>query len=64
MVRNFESAPDISKKLLPQFKGPYEITQLLPNDRYVVSDPPGFQNTQRPYIGTWEASNMRSWIKL
>lgn len=61
MIRNFDNTPGTSKKLIPKFKGPYVITKKLRNNRYIVSDIEGFQNTQKPYQGTWEACNMRSW---
>lgn len=63
MIKNYESTPGTSKKLIPQFRGPYGVKRKLPNDRYLVSDPPGFQNTQKLYTGVWEASKMRPWIK-
>lgn len=28
--------------------------------RYIVADV-GFQNTQKPYEGVWQACNMKSW---
>jgi len=62
MIRNFDSTPGINKKLIPQFRGPYEISKVLGNDRYVLTDPSGCQNTQRPYVGTWDVSNMRPWV--
>ena len=61
MVRNFESTPGVSKKLIPRFKGPYRILKVLRNDRYVLCDVENFQVTQRPYQGVWEAVNMRPW---
>ncbi|XP_046142337.1 uncharacterized protein LOC123987954 [Osmia bicornis bicornis] len=61
MLKNFVSTPGVSQKLIPQFKGPYEIIRKLRNDRYVVADVRGFQNTQRPYQGTWSSANMRPW---
>ncbi|EFN72343.1 hypothetical protein EAG_00324, partial [Camponotus floridanus] len=61
MIRNFESTPGINKKMIPQFRGPYEISRVLRNDRYVVSDPAGCQNTQRLYSGTWDVNNLRPW---
>jgi len=61
MIRNFDSTPGINKKLIPQFRGPYQISKILRNNRY-VSDPPGCQNTQRPYVGTWDVDNLRPWI--
>lgn len=62
MIRNYDSTPGVSKKLIPAFKGPYKIEKVLRNNRYVVADVPGFQNTQRPYSGVWEPANMRPWL--
>ncbi|KZC03821.1 Pro-Pol polyprotein [Dufourea novaeangliae] len=62
MIRNFNSTPGASKKLLPQFKGPYKIMKELRNDRYIIADVEGFQNSQRAYEGVWEAKNIRPWI--
>lgn len=64
MVRNFETTPGISKKLIPRFKGPYKVVKELRNDRYVLQDAENFQVIQRPYIGTWEACNMRLWCAV
>lgn len=64
MVRNFDSTSGVSKKLLSQFKGPYEVTKVLRNNRYLISNIEGLQNIQRPYTGVWEASNMRPWMNL
>lgn len=63
LIRNFDNTPGVSKKLIPQFKGPYKVTKCLRNNRYVVADVKGFQNTRKPYVGVWEAHNMRPWIK-
>lgn len=62
MVKNFDSTPGISQKLIPRFKGPYQVERVLRNNRYVLKDVEGFQLTQTPYRGTWEAANMRQWI--
>lgn len=62
MVKNFDNTTGVSKKMIPQFRGPYEITKVLRNNRYVVTDPPGFQNTQKLYTGTWDVNNIRPWI--
>lgn len=63
MVKNFDTSVGTSKKLIPQFKGPYEIVKKLRNDRYVLNDPENFQLTQKPYVGTWEACNMKPWCR-
>jgi len=58
MIRNFGPS---TGKLTPQFKEPYEVVKVFRNDRYLVSDLEGFQNTQRRYQGVWESKNMRRW---
>ncbi|KYQ46157.1 hypothetical protein ALC60_14848 [Trachymyrmex zeteki] len=62
LLRNFDSSAGSSKKLIPPFKGPYTIVKSLRNDKYLVADIPGFQNSQKKYEGVWEAKNMRPWI--
>lgn len=62
MIRNFDSSPGVSHKLIPQFRGPYEVVKVLRNNRYVVADVDGFQVTQKPYQGVWEPANMRPWL--
>ncbi|CAK9829630.1 hypothetical protein ANTRET_LOCUS6933 [Anthophora retusa] len=61
MLRNFVNLSD-SAKLVPQFKGPYEVAKVLRNDRYVIKDIDGFQVTQMPFKGTWAVWNMRPWL--
>jgi len=62
MVKNFDSTPGTARKLIPKFRGPYEIKKILGNDRYLLTDVPGFQNTQKLYAGTWAANNLRPWL--
>jgi len=45
MLRNFDSMAGMSRKLIPQFKGPYIVKKVLRNDRYLIVDIEGFQNT-------------------
>jgi Integrase core domain. len=40
-----------SKKLLPRYSGPYEITAVLDKDRYVIRDFRGSNRALRPYEG-------------
>lgn len=61
MVKNYDATPGVPKKLIPRFKGPYEVKKVLRNDRYVLEDVENFQLTQKPYSGTWESCNMRPW---
>lgn len=56
MIRNFETGPE---KLAPAYKGPYKIIKTLRNDRYVIDDIEGFQMSQKPYTGVWEAAHLK-----
>ncbi|XP_033222631.1 uncharacterized protein LOC117176487 [Belonocnema kinseyi] len=35
VVKNFDSTVGVSKKLIPQYKGPYQVSKKLRNDRYI-----------------------------
>ena len=63
MIYNNVVTPGINKKLLPKYKGPYVIKKVLPNDRYLIVDIPGFQLSQIPYNGVADPANMKPWIK-
>lgn len=52
-----------SKKLLPKFIGPYQVTKILGNDRYQVSNIPGFAKTKK-YVTVVSADRMRPWINV
>lgn len=62
MLANFDCTPGINKKLLPKYRGPYCVTKVLPNDRYIVEDIDNWQITQRPYQGIHAPAQMRPWI--
>lgn len=61
VIRNIDVTPGVNKKLLPKFKGPYEIKNVLDHDRYVVSDTDGFQLTQKPFTTIIGPDQMKLW---
>lgn len=63
MVSNYDVTPGVNKKMLPKYRGPYRVSQVLPNDRYIVEDVDNWQITQRPYKGTHAPAQMRPWIR-
>lgn len=63
VITNVDVTPGINKKLIPKFKGPYTVKRVLPNDRYVITDVDGFQLTQKPFEGIFDASHMKLWTK-
>jgi len=63
MIRNFDSHVGASRKLIPRFRGPYQISKVLRNDRYLIVDTENFQQSRAPYKGVWAVSNMKPWLK-
>lgn len=55
-----------STKLMPVFKGPFQVTEVLGHDRYKVTDMRGAErcSNSRRYDGTTCVENMKPWIRL
>lgn len=59
LIRNIVTEPGINQKLVPEYRGPYVITDIKPGDRYVVEDMPGQQISNRPFKGVMAPFNMK-----
>lgn len=53
-----------STKLMPLFKGPFQVTEVLGHDRYKVEDMRGAERSTKRYEGTTCAENMKPWIHI
>ncbi|XP_047999603.1 uncharacterized protein LOC125236727 [Leguminivora glycinivorella] len=53
-----------STKLLPIYKGPFQVVEVLGHDRYKVADMRGAERTTRRYEGVTCAENMKPWIRV
>lgn len=53
-----------SKKLMPVYKGPFQIEKILGQDRYRVTDMRGSERSHKRYTGTAAAENMKHWIRI
>lgn len=62
MIKNIDVSAGINKKLIPKFRGPYEVKKILGNDRYLITDVENFQVTQRPFESVSSPDNMRLWL--
>lgn len=51
MVQNFDCIPGVSQKLIPRYKESYQVSRVLRNDRYVLTDVEDHQLTNTPYYG-------------
>ena len=61
MIINTDVTPGVNKKLLPKYRGPYVVAKCLSHDRYLIKDIEGFQITQIPFEGVFEAGRMKPW---
>lgn len=59
MLKNIVTEVGINHKLLPKFRGPYIVSKILGNDRYIVEDVPGNQITNKRFKGLCAAFNMK-----
>lgn len=55
---------DRAPKMASKFVGPYLVAEVLDNDRYVITDIPGFRVTQKPYQGILPPERMKKWVTL
>lgn len=51
-----------SKKLLPQFKGPFKIVKILDHDRYVIKDVEGSNRSQKNITSVEAVDKLKPWI--
>lgn len=49
------------RKLKPHFKGPYQIVETFPNDRYRIVDIEGAENSQRKFSQIYAAHHLKGW---
>lgn len=63
LVQDTRNIPGINQKLKANYKGPYTIKKCLGNNRYVVTDIPGYNVTARPLDTILSADRIKHWIK-
>lgn len=63
LIRDSQTKPNESRKLKPNYKGPYVITKILNKNRYVVEDIPGFNITAKAYNSILSPDRLKPWVK-
>lgn len=64
VLTNIDNTPGVNKKLMPRYKGPYEVERKLGNDRYLIRDVEGFQFSQKPFHAVYSSDRMRKWLEV
>jgi len=60
ILKNFDSTTGVSRKLIPKNKGPYVISKVLRNDKFLLKDVEGFQVSRNQ--GVWSINNIKHWV--
>ncbi|RLU18550.1 hypothetical protein DMN91_008907 [Ooceraea biroi] len=63
LIRSTVVKPGENSKLKPNYKGPYMVSKVLNNNRYVIKDIPGFNITSKPYNTIISPDRMKHWVK-
>lgn len=63
LIRDTQSKLGQNRKLKFNYKGPYIVSKVLKNNRYVVQDIPGFNITPKPYNTILSPHRLKPWIK-
>lgn len=62
VIKNVDVSVGKNKKLIPKYRGPYEIKKKFDHDRYLVEDIADFPITQMPYHGILDSTRLKKWI--
>lgn len=64
LIRVLQHKPGTNQKLAPKFKGPYLIKRVLKKNRFVVTDIPGYNITQKPLNTILSSDKIKPWIRV
>ncbi|KYM97754.1 hypothetical protein ALC62_11550 [Cyphomyrmex costatus] len=62
-IRDTVVKPGESRKLKPDYKGPYVIDKVLSSNRYVIKDIPGHNLSPGPYNSILSSDRIKAWAK-
>lgn len=64
LVRVEREVPSLgkSRKLVPKLRGPYRISEVLDNDRYVIEDTPVSRKGNRKFTGIFPVDKIHPWL--
>lgn len=64
LIRFVSPATGTSRKIHHKYKGPYVIEKVLPCDRYLITDCPQTQISQKPFKSIYASDKIKSWCQL
>lgn len=63
MVKKLSSKPGESKKLSVKWKGPYQVLKILNKNRFVITDTPGFNKSNKSFNKILSSDKLKPWVK-
>lgn len=63
LIRDSTLKSSEDKKLKSNYKRPYRIAKILVQNRYVITDIPGYNISSRAYNTTLSSDRIKPWIK-
>jgi len=63
LIRDSRNKPGESSKIKTPYKGPYVVSKVLGNNRYVIRDIPGFNLSSKPYNTILSSDKLKYWVK-
>jgi len=64
LIKVLQHKPGTNVKLAPKYKGPYQVKAVLNKNRFVITDIPGYNLTQKPLNTILSADKLKPWIRI
>ena len=64
VIENDLQSTGESRKLDVRFKGPYRVSKVLGNDRYLLEDVEGISTSQKKFCSVYASDKMKPWCAL
>lgn len=63
LIKIMQHKPGTNAKLIPKFKGPYQVKKVLKKNRYVITNIPGCSLTQKALNTILSSDKLKLWIR-
>jgi len=64
LIKVLQHKPRTNTKLASKYNGPYRVKAVLNKNRFVITDIPGYNLTQKPLNTILSADKLKPWIRI